>query len=56
MVVRKFEIHMHSTFSDGEFSPTELVGIARKNGVSILSLTDRTARPQGGTAQDRTGS
>ena len=31
---------MHSTFSDGEFTPTELVGIARKNGVSILSLTD----------------
>lgn len=31
---------MHSTFSDGEFSPTELVRIARQNGVSILSLTD----------------
>ena len=38
--MRKSEIHMHSTFSDGEFTPTELVGIARKNGVSILSLTD----------------
>lgn len=31
---------MHSTFSDGEFTPTELVAIARKNGVSLLSLTD----------------
>ena len=31
---------MHSNFSDGEFSPKELVGIARQNGVSILSLTD----------------
>ena len=40
MAAPKFEIHMHSTFSDGEFSPTELVGIARKNGVSVLSLTD----------------
>jgi len=38
--MRKSEIHMHSTFSDGEFSPTELVRIARQNGVSILSLTD----------------
>ena len=38
--MRKSEIHMHSTFSDGEFTPTELVGIARRNGVSILSLTD----------------
>lgn len=40
MAAPKFEIHMHSTFSDGEFSPTELVDIACKNGVSILSLTD----------------
>ncbi len=31
---------MHSTFSDGEFTPEELVGIAEKNKVSILSLTD----------------
>ena len=36
----KSEIHMHSTFSDGEYSPAGLVDIARKNGVSILSLTD----------------
>ncbi len=40
MTTRKSEIHMHSTFSDGEFSPTELVDIARNNGVSILALTD----------------
>lgn len=38
--MRKSEIHMHSTFSDGEFTPTELVRIARQNGVTILSLTD----------------
>jgi predicted metal-dependent phosphoesterase TrpH len=38
--MRKSEIHMHSTFSDGEFTPTELVRIARQNEVSILSLTD----------------
>jgi 3',5'-nucleoside bisphosphate phosphatase len=36
----KSEIHMHSTFSDGEFTPEELVEIAIKNKVSILSLTD----------------
>jgi len=40
MPMRKSEIHMHSIFSDGEFSPSELVGIAEKNEVSILSLTD----------------
>jgi len=38
--MRKSEIHMHSVFSDGEFTPTELVAIAEKNRVSILSLTD----------------
>lgn len=37
---RKSEIHMHSTFSDGEFTPGELVEIAKQNNVSILSLTD----------------
>jgi 3',5'-nucleoside bisphosphate phosphatase len=38
--MRKSEIHMHSIFSDGEFSPSELMNIAEKNEVSILSLTD----------------
>jgi len=40
MPMRKSEIHMHSIFSDGEFSPSELIEIAEKNEVSILSLTD----------------
>ena len=31
---------MHSIFSDGEFSPSELINIAEKNEVTILSLTD----------------
>ena len=38
--MKKFEIHMHSTFSDGAFSPTRLVDIAKGNGVSVLCLTD----------------
>ncbi len=40
VLMRKSEIHMHSTYSDGEFTPSELVAIAKKNGVGILSLTD----------------
>ena len=40
MPMRKSEIHMHSIFSDGEFSPAELIEIAEKNDTSILSLTD----------------
>jgi predicted metal-dependent phosphoesterase TrpH len=34
------DFHSHSTFSDGRLSPTELVDLAYRNGVRILSLTD----------------
>jgi 3',5'-nucleoside bisphosphate phosphatase len=40
MPQRKSEIHMHSIFSDGEFSPAALIDIAQKNDVTLLSLTD----------------
>ena len=40
MAHRKSEIHMHSIFSDGEFSPERLVDIAQKNNVTLLSLTE----------------
>ena len=40
MPLRKSEIHMHSIFSDGEFSPSELIDLAQRNHVSVLSLTD----------------
>ncbi len=35
-----FDMHCHSTCSDGTFSPTEVVQKAFDNGVKILSLTD----------------
>jgi 3',5'-nucleoside bisphosphate phosphatase len=34
------DFHTHSTFSDGRLSPTELVDLAHRNGVRIMSLTD----------------
>ncbi len=40
MEISRSEIHMHSSFSDGEYSPTELVKIAHQNEVGILALTD----------------
>jgi len=40
MAHQKSEIHMHSNFSDGEFSPEQLVDIGQKNNVTLLSLTD----------------
>lgn len=34
------DFHLHSTFSDGRLTPTELVDLAYRNGVRIMSLTD----------------
>lgn len=34
------DLHAHSTASDGELSPTELVQLAAKNGIKTLALTD----------------
>jgi predicted metal-dependent phosphoesterase TrpH len=36
----RIDLHMHSTFSDGLFSPTELVGKAVKRKLAAISLTD----------------
>jgi len=35
-----YDLHTHSTASDGTLSPTELVRRARKAGVEVLALTD----------------
>jgi len=40
MTTRKSEIHMHSVFSDGEFTPAALIDIGKENGVGIMALTD----------------
>ncbi len=36
----RYDLHSHSTASDGELSPTELVMRAHKLGVDVLALTD----------------
>jgi len=36
----KIDLHMHSTHSDGEFTPKELVDIVVKKGISALAITD----------------
>ena len=35
-----FDLHTHSTASDGEFSPQSLVQLAREQGIATLALTD----------------
>jgi predicted metal-dependent phosphoesterase TrpH len=34
------DLHSHSTISDGRLTPTQLIDLAARNGVRILSLTD----------------
>lgn len=34
------DLHMHSNVSDGEYSPTRLVEMAREKGIEVLSVTD----------------
>lgn len=39
-MTEKYDLHCHSTVSDGTLSPTELVQRAHKQGVTALALTD----------------
>jgi len=39
----RYDLHSHSTVSDGTLSPTELIQRAYENDVSVLSLTDHDA-------------
>ncbi len=34
------DLQVHSTYSDGSFTPTELVELARQRGITALALTD----------------
>lgn len=34
------DLHMHTHYSDGEYSPKELIKRAKENGVDIISITD----------------
>ena len=36
----KTDLHTHTNYSDGFFSPTELVELAYKSGIELLSITD----------------
>ena len=34
------DLHMHSIFSDGNYTPEQLAEMASENGVNLVSLTD----------------
>ncbi len=54
----KGDFHLHSTCSDGRLSPTALMELAAKNGLSVLALTDHDSTEgitEAQTACDRLG-
>jgi len=36
----KYDLHVHSTFSDGELTPRELLNLCHEKNISILAITD----------------
>jgi len=38
--VPKIDLHIHSTASDGRFSPAEVVGKSAAAGLTVIALTD----------------
>lgn len=39
-MIEKIDLHTHTIFSDGIYSPFELIKLANQNGISALSITD----------------
>lgn len=39
-ILRKVDLHVHTYFSDGSFSPEEVIEIAKNKGFSALAITD----------------
>jgi len=37
------DLHNHTTASDGQYTPAELVQLAKKRGLSVLAVTDHDA-------------
>lgn len=52
------DLHMHSTFSDGEWTPEKLVKSARRVGIAVIALTDHDSvdgLPQAGAFAEMHG-
>ncbi len=47
------DLHIHSTMSDGTMSPTEIVDLAYKKGLSCIALTDHDTVAGNQEAQER---
>ena len=47
------DLHTHSTASDGQYTPSELVRLARDRGIEALALTDPGGQGAGGACDSR---
>ncbi|MGL4873751.1 MAG: PHP domain-containing protein [Clostridium sp.] len=41
--MKKVDLHIHSTGSDGKFTPTQIVSMAKLKGLSYISITDHNS-------------
>ncbi|MGL4848669.1 MAG: PHP domain-containing protein [Clostridium sp.] len=41
--MKKIDLHIHSTGSDGKFTPTQIVSMAKVKGLSYISITDHNS-------------
>jgi len=39
-VVKRVDLHLHTTYSDGRLTPGELIQIAAEQGISVIAITD----------------
>ena len=38
--MKLIDLHVHSTFSDGELTPLQILDVCKKNGIGVVSITD----------------
>ena len=39
-MLKKVDLHIHSTFSDGELTPMEILDVCNKENINVISITD----------------
>ena len=55
MDIRKIDLHMHSTFSDGTDTPEELFGLVRDESIPLFAVTDHDTFEGSASLQRLTG-
>src|SRR5438105_15384496 len=46
------DLHIHSTYSDGRYTPAQIVELARRSGLSAIAITDHDTAAGLGAAQE----